>query len=77
MNAKGKNEVRLTKNAVEDSEPAFSPSGNKIAFTSARNGRLLSIYKMDADGSNKIPLTKPRENYGPDWGVKPTQGGSR
>ncbi|MDQ3694494.1 MAG: LpqB family beta-propeller domain-containing protein [Chloroflexota bacterium] len=68
MNADGKRQVRLTKNKVEDSEAVFSPDGTRIAFTTARKGKL-SIYVVKADGSAKQRLTKPAENYNPDWGV--------
>jgi uncharacterized protein YjdB len=37
-------------------EPAFSPDGSRIAFTSARDGQP-EIYVMDADGSNVARLT--------------------
>ena len=38
-------------------EPAWSPDGTKIAFTSHRDGDA-QIYVMDADGSNQTKLTK-------------------
>jgi hypothetical protein len=37
-------------------EPAFSPDGSRIAFTSARDGQP-EIYVMDADGGNVARLT--------------------
>src|SRR2546426_9166316 len=37
-------------------EPAFSPDGSRIAFTSTRDGQP-EIYVMDADGTNASRLT--------------------
>lgn len=37
-------------------EPAFSPDGSRIAFTSTRDGQP-EVYVMDADGSNVSRLT--------------------
>jgi Tol biopolymer transport system component len=38
------------------SEPAFSPDGSRIAFTSTRDGQS-EVYVMDADGSSVSRLT--------------------
>ena len=48
--------TQLTSNSGEDSTPAWSPDGSKIAFTSAIDG-YNEIYVMNADGSNIIQLT--------------------
>ena len=37
-------------------EPAFSPDGSRVAFTSTRDGQA-EIYVMDADGTNAARLT--------------------
>ena len=37
-------------------EPAFSPDGSRIAFTSTRDGQP-EVYVMDADGTNAARLT--------------------
>src|SRR5438094_2158258 len=39
-------------------EPAFSPDGSRIAFTSTRDGQP-EIYIMDADGTSAARLTSP------------------
>ena len=54
----------LTNNAATDDQPAWSPDGTKIAFTSDREGNT-DIYVMNVDGSSPTRLTK----YGPPWEV--------
>ena len=39
-----------------DAYPVFSPDGQKIAFTSTRDGNS-EIYVMNADGTNQTRLT--------------------
>ena len=52
MNPNGTGNTRLTNNpASGDSDPALSPDGKKIAFTSSRNGNA-EIYTMNAVDSN-------------------------
>ena len=40
-----------------DSEPAWSPDGQRIAFVSSRENWGYEIYVMDADGTNQKRLT--------------------
>jgi len=47
---------RLTNNLAKDSEPAWSPDGSKIAFTTDRDGNF-EIYVMNPDGSGLKNLT--------------------
>jgi len=56
MDADG-SERRLTHAAAADYDPAFSPDGQQIAFTSERDGNS-EIYVMDADGSGETQLTQ-------------------
>ena len=73
--ADGSNLVNLTNTPTSESNPAWSPDGKKIAFTSYRapEGEELnsnSVYVMDADGSNVERLTDPNIGYGtilPQW----------
>ena len=49
MNADGTSQTRLTNNPASDYDPAYSPTAQKIAFTSKRDGND-EIYVMNADG---------------------------
>jgi dipeptidyl aminopeptidase/acylaminoacyl peptidase len=61
------NTKQLTSNQVNDGDPAWSPDGTKIAFSSQRDGNY-EIYVMDADGSNQIRLTESSDvDIYPDW----------
>jgi len=52
--------VCLTLNSIfDDQNPAFSPDGQSILFSSKRNGNgeNLNIWKMDVNGKNPVALT--------------------
>ena len=55
MNANGSGQRNLTRNPAFDSDPAWSPDGRKILFTSAR------------DGTGLRPITRAGNNQMPDW----------
>jgi TolB protein len=55
MNSDG-SVVALTSNAFEDAYPVWSPDGQKILFSSDRDG-ALNLYVMNQDGSNVVRLT--------------------
>jgi TolB protein len=65
--ANGTEEKRLTTNEAYDSEPAFSPSGTRIVFSSDRDGDY-DLYIKDADGTDLRRLTnQPGDDHVPDW----------
>lgn len=63
-NVDGSNAVNLTPElpgvVTVDRWPAWSPDGTKIAFISNRTG-FLSLWMMDADGSNQVRVTTAPE----------------
>ncbi len=52
----GSNLRRITREPGYDAECAYSPDGQRIVFTSQRDGDL-ELYVMDADGANQHRLT--------------------
>ncbi|HIM10230.1 TPA: hypothetical protein EYM26_05435, partial [Candidatus Poribacteria bacterium] len=50
-----------------DQDPTWAPSGNRIAFSSKRDGNF-EIYVMKADGTDVTRLTNHNaEDYYPSW----------
>jgi TolB protein len=67
MNADGSGTRKLTHNARQNDEPAWSPDGRRIAFVSRRNGNA-DVYVMNADGSGQRNLTRdPAKDLHPSW----------
>ena len=63
----GSNLVNITNEWLIDTDPAWSPDGRRIAFTSTRGGGASQIYIMDADGKYPQRLTEDYENDHPIW----------
>jgi Tol biopolymer transport system component len=63
MRSNGTGVTNLTSSpTTSDQEPVFSPSGRRIAFTSDRTstpvfGTTRNVIRMNADGSNQVPVT--------------------
>lgn len=56
VNADGSEVTQLTKNDDKDTNPACSPDGKFIAFSSQRDGNS-EIYVMDVSGNNQINIS--------------------
>jgi Tol biopolymer transport system component len=69
MNLSNKSVTRLTHNSVIDADPAWSPTGSKIAFARfSSNESNEEIFVMNADGSGVIRLTNNlATNRSPAW----------
>ena len=66
MNADGSGQERLTTDAAWDGEPAWSPDGSQIAFSSYR-GSVYRIWRMDADGSDQVRLSDQPYSANATW----------
>ena len=67
IDADGNNQRNLTDSPGVDQFPAWSPDGQRIAFSSRRDGEG-EIYVMDADGKNQRNLTNnPANENEPSW----------
>ncbi len=73
MAADGSGQINLTGNISRDQDPAWSPDGSKIAYSSTAAGAHLDIWVMNADGSGKVNLTPlPDSTESGEAGVEPT-----
>jgi TolB protein len=62
----GKNVKQITKKKGYDAEPTISPKGDKVVFTSTRNGDL-DLYVMDINGKNVKQITTDLGYDGGAW----------
>ena len=67
MNPDGTGITPISNSPGSDIEPAWSPDGRRLAFTSKRDGNF-EIYIMNADGGNQVRLTdSPEADHYPAW----------
>lgn len=66
VNPDGSDEQRLTWSSRRNENPAWSPDGHYIAFTSNRAGQS-DLYLMYLNGQNQRPLTKGGNILFPTW----------
>ncbi len=61
--------VKFISSSLNETNPDFSPDGNRIAFVSNRSGGCPEIWVSDRDGSNTLPLTNEERVYkgSPRW----------
>jgi Tol biopolymer transport system component len=66
MDADGSDQTRLTFAAGSDLGPAWSPTGDRIAFLSTRNGSDRELFFMNPDGSDQR-LIHAGDHVVPTW----------
>ncbi|MEO0815230.1 MAG: hypothetical protein AAFY60_20385, partial [Myxococcota bacterium] len=60
--------IRLTDHSADDTDPSFSPDGERIAFTSQSSDVKGDIYIMELDGDSKKQITDRRTvDSAPAW----------
>jgi TolB protein len=62
--------TQLTRNTAGDYGGVWSPDGRRLAFVSDRDGGEPEIYRMNADGSGQVRLTRTAafvSDHTPSW----------
>lgn len=68
VRADGSDPIRLTNNALVDSDPTVSPDGSQVAFTRGAFGSGTSdVWVMNADGTGAVQVTTGAFAQSPDW----------
>lgn len=68
VDAGGGHVVSLTSGPAHDAQPAWSPDGERIAFSSNRANGNIDVWVMDADGGRPHRLTRADgTDLGPVW----------
>jgi Tol biopolymer transport system component len=68
MAADGSDQTPLTDNRRHEFAPAFSPNGQRIAFTREGADERFGVWTMPADGSSAPrQRTFGRFDFFPDW----------
>ncbi len=68
LNPEDSTMLNLTNHPGEDFQPAWSPDGQWVAFTSDRNRRNYEIYVVDRNGENMRNITRSiSEDWNPVW----------
>jgi Tol biopolymer transport system component len=72
-NPDGSGRRNLTRDAAEDTDPAWSPDRRRIVYASQPSacqgsGCQLDLYTIDRDGRHRVRLTNtPQDEREPDW----------
>jgi len=66
MDYDGRNQTRLTFNAVRDYMPAWSPDGKKIAYTSYKNLNA-GLFILDLEAGKVSPVSTRGTNFSPSF----------
>jgi dipeptidyl aminopeptidase/acylaminoacyl peptidase len=67
MSAAGTNARNVTQHAADDRSPAWSPDGQRIAFSTNRSGNY-DIWSVEPDGTDGAPVTSSSsEETHPAW----------
>ena len=61
MNPDGSEQVNLTQHPTEDYDPAWSPNGKQILFSSNRKNGVFDLYLMDTDSKHVRKVFKNNE----------------
>jgi TolB protein len=62
MEANGNGNKQLSSTGQYNIEPAVSPDGRYIVWTSIQSG-IPELWRMDIDGGNSKPLTRERVTF--------------